>query len=129
LEHPSGAITTQAFPVISAKTPYLTLPDGKKREIKRPGEDENVTISDLEKWAAVAEAKGARIKETKLRYPWRSCLQGLMDKSGTPETQLQWAWGTEKLSFLLRVILRGDVVNQQGSQIRTVLSSFELLTE
>jgi hypothetical protein len=128
-EHKTGALATHTFPVINAKTPYLSLPDGKRRELKRPESlDEVGDQNDLEKMAVVSEAKGARIKENKLRFPWRFCVVGVQER-GLPETLVQYVWSTDKITFLLRVTLRGEAQKTQAAQLKTVLSSFEILGE
>jgi hypothetical protein len=128
-EKKTGALATHSFPVISAKAPYLSLPDGKRREIKRPTSlDEIANQNDLEKMAVVSEAKGAKIKELKLRFPFRFCLVGVQER-GVPETLAQYVWSTDKITFLLRITLRGDAAKSQAAELKTVLSSFEILGE
>jgi hypothetical protein len=128
LEHKAGPLTTQAFPVVSAKAPFLSLPDGKKRDVKRPEGDDDYTKSDLEKLAVIGDVKNAKVKEVKVRMAWRFCLQGVKS-TGIPETLVQYVWSTDKITYLFRVTMRGGVLQQQGTQIKNVLSSFELLSE
>lgn len=127
--HPKGALSTMPFPAVSPKQPLLTLPDlAKKKEVKRTEPDEHVSVSDMERFGVIVEAKMATIKKERVKGAWRFCMIGLTERAGE-ETHLHYAFSNDERTYVLRIVVRKDGWGFFKDEIAEILKTFEILEE
>ena len=131
--HPNGKLETAPFPLVTAKNPFLSLPDfTKKKEVarpeKRPGKDkeEKLTVNDEEKLGIITESKMVMLSKEKLHSTWRLCLMGNAERQGD-EVSLQYILQSSDFCYVLRFVCRRDGIAAFKDSIAEILASFALL--
>jgi len=128
-DHPRGAFGTFPFAPVAPKTPYLSLPDlSKKKEVKRTDPKDNVSVSDMERFGVISEAKQITIRKEKVRAAWRWCMTGLTERLGE-ETNLHYAFTTDERTYVIRVIARKEGLSMFKEELAELLKSFEILED
>ncbi len=129
LAHPKGAYGTMPFAPVSAKAPFLTLPDfAKKKEVKRTPPDERVSLSDMERFGVVSEAKAATIRKERIGDATRFCLSGMAERTGE-EWHIHYGFSTDERIYILRVTVRKEGWGFFKEEIAEILRSFEIVPD
>jgi len=127
--HPKGSYGTMPFATVSAKAPFLSLPDfAKKKEVKRTPPDERVSVSDMERFGVVSEAKGATIKKERVGDATRFCLSGVTERAGE-DCHVHYAFSTDDRVYILRVTVRKEGWGLFKEEIAEILKSFEIVPD
>jgi hypothetical protein len=131
--HPNGKLETAPFPLVTAKSPFFSLPDfTKKREVprpeKKPGKDkeEKLTVNDEEKLGIITESKMVTISKEKVKNAWRMCLLGNAERLGD-EANIQYMFQTSDFCYVLRFVCRRDGVPAFKESMAEILASIGLL--
>ncbi len=124
-----GALETWPFPAVSAKAPFLSLPDpAKKKEIKRPDEKDSVSRGELEKMGVVTQVKNAMVGKEKTRTAWRFCLSGSLERGGK-DAWVHYVFGTKDRTYVLRVTIRREGLSTYKPEVEALLLSFQIKEE